>query len=98
MKYKLKYPVVIPSTPDKPEVELTELNLVDQMKAKHAELIPDECFEGGQISPTKFIPVIASMANIDIKDVKELAFVDLVKIVGEIVSPFLSELGSQDEK
>jgi len=97
MNYPLKHPITILATPDKPEHEIKELNLVDRMKAKHAKLIPDECFEGGQISPTKFIPIIAAMASIDESIADELDFVDLVNIVGGIVTPFLSELGPQEE-
>jgi len=96
MKIKLKYPILIPKTVDRPEQELSELNLADRMQAKHAKLIPDECFDGGKISPTKFIPIIASMAGIAVKEAEELDFVDLVNIVGGIVTPFLSELGPPD--
>ena len=92
MNYPLKHPITILATPDKPEHEIKELILVDRMKAKHAKLIPDECFDGGNISPTKFIPIIAAMADIDILIAEELDFVDLVNIVGGIVTPFLAEL------
>lgn len=93
MKYTLEHPIIIKADNDRPETEIKELNLVDRMKTKHAKLIPDDCFSGGQISPTKFIPIIASMAGIEIKIVEELDFVDLVKIVMKVVKPFLSELG-----
>ena len=93
MNYKLKHPITIPATPDRPETEIAELNLVDRMKAKHAKLIPDDCYSGQATAPTKFIPVIAAMASIEEKEAEELDFVDLVQIVGKIVTPFLSELG-----
>jgi hypothetical protein len=92
MKYELKHPIVIPAGPDRPEYEIKELNLVDRIKAKHAKLIPDNCYDGSPTSPTKFIPCIAAMAGMEIKVAEELDFIDLVQIVGEIVTPFLSEL------
>lgn len=98
MKYKLKIPITVLATPDRPEYEIEELNLIDRMKAKHAKLIPDHCFEGGKISPTNFIPLIAAMADADVVTIEELDFIDLVKIVGEIVTPFLLELGPVDKK
>ena len=93
MKYTLKHPITILAKDDRPEHELKELILVDRMKAKHAKLIPDDCFTGIQISPTKFIPIVASMAGVEIKIIDELDFTDLVKIVVKVVKPFLSELG-----
>jgi hypothetical protein len=93
MKVELKFPITVNKTVDKPGIEINEIDLVDRMKAKHAKLIPDDCFDGGSISPTKFIPLIAAMAGIDIAEAEELDFVDLVSIVGAVVAPFLSELG-----
>ena len=97
MKYKLKYPITIQKTVDRPETEIRELNLVDRMQAKHSKLIPDTAFDDSATSPNKFIPCIASMAGIDIETAEELDFVDLVQIVGGIVTPFLLELAPQAE-
>ena len=97
MKVELKYPITLPATVDRPETEIKELNLVERMQAKHAKLIPDDCFGGGNVSPTKFLPVIAAMAGIPESAAEEIDFIDLVKIVGGIVTPFLSELGLKEE-
>ena len=92
MKVKLEHPITIPKTIDRPETEIKELDLVERMKAKHGKLIPDDCFQGGAFNPVKFVPVIAAMASIPLSAAEDIDYVDLVKIVGEIVMPFLSEL------
>ena len=98
MKVELKYPITIPKTVDRPEQEVKELNFVDRMKASHGKLIPDDCFQGGGVNPTRFIPVIAAMADMPIPIIEDLDYVDLVKIATEIVMPFLSELGLLEEE
>jgi len=98
MEVKLQYPITIPASVDRPEVVMDKLVLVDRMKAKHAKLIPDDCYAGGSVSPTRFVGVIAAMANIPESAAEDLDFIDLVKIVGEIVTPFLAELGPPEEK
>ena len=98
MKYKLKYSIKVPATPDKAEYEITELNLVDRMQVQHAEKIPDEAFHGEGVNPTRFIPAIAVMADLDLSIIKRLDFVDLVSIMEGIVTPFLSDMGLADSK
>ena len=93
MKVTLKYPITIPKTVDRPETEIKELNLVDRMTAGHAELIPDSAFSGSGVNPTRFIPVIASMAGIELSVAKQLDFIDLVNIVGSVMMPFLGDMG-----
>jgi len=97
MKYTLKHPITVPATPDKPEYELKELNLVDRMQARHAEHIPDEAFQGGGVNPTRFLPAIAEMAGVRLDILKRLDYIDVIQIVGDIVTPFLSDMGSIEE-
>lgn len=95
--YELKYPILVPAQGDKPEYEIKTLNLPDRMKTKHAKLIPDDNFNQDALNPAKFVPVVASMANLDLKTAEEIDFVDMINLVKEIISPFLSELGTLSE-
>lgn len=98
MKFKLKYPITIPKTIDRPETELSELDLVDRMQAKHAEKIPDDAFKGGGVNPTRFLPAIAEMSGIDLPVLKQLDYTDVVNIVGSVMMPFLSDMGLTEDQ
>ena len=98
MNVKLKYPIKVEATPDRPEYEIKELNLADRMTVEHAEKIPDDAFQGGGVNPARFLPAVASMSGIALPILKKLDYADLVNIVGSVMTPFLSDTESQKEK
>ena len=97
MKFKLDYPIMVPSANGK-EMEISNLNL-GRLKAKHLKAMPDSMFdEGGKnVKPYDIIPLVAALADIPIESAEELDVADLMKI-GVELGNFLSESLATGEK
>jgi hypothetical protein len=90
-KYKLKKPVKIEN--DGKTTTITNVT-IKELKTKHLKLIPAELYNGTDLSPHKYIPVIAELTGLTEADIEEVNVVDYMSLV-EIVSGLM--MGESEE-
>lgn len=81
--YALQFPIKLENG-----AELKEITIV-RPRGKHLRLLPDEAFTGEPISPVLYLPMLASMINVDVIVLDEMDVVDINEAVA-ILMRFLS--------